>query len=221
MLYAEVMALPIRSALRSAGRYLAKNPTSILKVAKHAVGLKFAVPLDAIRWFIVNTPPGKNAPTDVVVSARPPAVHIAATLDLMGAKLRASSSIKVDELRIDADEMRMTLKLADVDMKVLEGENSPVAGLIKSGALDLSKPGNLANFMPKRPPALVEAHDDTLVVDLMKVPKLAKNFKLRRVLERLTPVVNVSALETDGDFLIVQLRATPAGLARSLSPAAY
>ena len=215
------MALPIRSALRSAGRYLFSNPSSLITVAKHAAGLKFAVPLDAIRWFIVNTPPGKNAPTDVVVSARPPAVHVAATLDLMGTKLRASSSIKVEELRVDPDEMRMSLRLRDVDMKVLDGGNSPIAGLLKSGALDLSKPGNLANFMPKRPPALVEAHDDLLVIDLMKIPKLANNFKLRRVLERLTPVVTVNALETDGDFLIVALKATPSGLAKSLSPAHY
>ena len=211
------MALPIRSALRSAGRYVFKNPFSLVKLAAHAVNLRVAVPLDAIRWFVANTPPGKRSPTDVVITARPPAVHIGATVDLMGTKLRVSASIKVEELRVEPEEMRLTIRLANVDLRVLDGADSPLAGLIKSGALDLSKPGNLANFMPKRPPALIEAHDDILILDLMKVPKLAQNVRLRRILERLTPVVNVSALKTDEDFLILAFRATPMGVPRALT----
>jgi hypothetical protein len=213
------MALPIRSALRSAGRYVARNPFSIVRMARHAANLRVAVPLDAIRWVVMNTPPGKNTPTDVTVAARPPAVNLGATVELMGTKLRASSSIYVDDLRVGGEEIRVTLRLADVDMKVLGDGNSPIGGLLKSGALDLSKPGNLVNFMPKKPPVLIEAKDDILVVDLMKVPKLARNDRLRRVLGALTPVMNVAALRTEGDYLILALRATPAGFPRALSAA--
>jgi hypothetical protein len=39
------------------------------------------------------------------------------------------------------------------------------------------------------------------------------------VLQRLTPVMNVSALKTEGDYLIVALRATPAGFPRALAAA--
>ena len=179
--------------------------------------MRIAVPLDAIRWFVANAPQSKKAPTDVSISARPPAIHVGATLELMGSKLRASSAVRVEELRIHPDELRLTLRLDDVDMRVLDKSQTPFYGLIKSGALDLSKPGNLANFMPQKPPALIEAHDDLLVLDLMKIPKIAKNQRLRQVLSRLTPVVNVSALRTDGDFLIVALKATPLGIPRALS----
>lgn len=213
------MALPIRSALRSASRYVARNPFTLFKVARHAASLRVAVPLDALRWFVANTPPGKSSPTDVVISARPPALHMGASLEMMGSKLRASGSIRVEELRIHPDELRLMLRLADVDMRVLDNSETPIAGLIKSGALDLTKPGNLANYMPKKPPALIEAHDDILVLDLMKVPKLANNFRLRKFLERLTPVMNVSVLKTDGDFLVVGLRATPMGVPRALTAA--
>jgi hypothetical protein len=213
------MALPIRSALRSAGRYVARNPLSIVRMARHAANLRVAVPLDAIRWVVTNTPPGKSTPTDVTVAARPPAVNLGATVELMGTKLRASSSIFVEDLRVGGEEIRVTLRLADVDMKVLGNSDSPIGGLLKSGALDLSKPGNLVNFMPKKPPALIDAKDDTLIVDLMKVPKLGRNDRLRRVLGALTPVMNVAALRTEGDYLILALRATPAGFPRALSAA--
>ena len=43
--------------------------------------------------------------------------------------------------------------------------------------------------------------------------------RLRKVLQRLTPVVNVAALGTEGDFLIVQFRATPFGFPKALNPA--
>lgn len=213
------MALPLRSALRSAGRFVVKNPLSMLSLARHALNMRLAVPIDALRWFVEHTPPGKKSPTDVTISAMPPAVHFGATLELMGSKLRVSAAIKVDELRIDPDELRLQLRLSNVEMKVLDKSETPLSGLIKSGALDLSKPGNLANFMPKKPAALVEAKDDVLVLDLMRVPKIANNLRLRKVLQRLTPVVNVAALKTEGDFLIVALRATPAGFPRALAAA--
>ena len=210
------MAFPIGSALRSAGRFVVRNPLTLFKLARHAAGFRVAIPLDALRWFVANSS-SKKAPQDVSITARPPAVHVGATVEMMGSRLRASGSVRVDELRIHPDELRLTLRLSDVDMRVLDSSVTPISGLIKSGALDLSKPGNLANFMPKKPPALIEAHDDILVLDLMKVPKIASNHRLRQVLSRLTPVVNVAALKTDGDFLVVALRATPMGFPRALA----
>jgi hypothetical protein len=213
------MALPLRAAFRSASRFVARNPFTMMKMARHALGMRMAIPLDALRWFVSNTPPGKSAPQDVTITTDPPAITLGASLDLMDTPVRATASIRVDELRIHPDELRLQLHLSNVSLKLLADSSTPVAGLIKSGALDLSKPGNLANFMPKKPAVLVEAHDDVIVLDLMKSPAIAGNFKLRRVLQRLTPVVNVAALRTEGDFLIVGLRATPLGFPRALNPA--
>lgn len=213
------MALPIRSALRSAGRFIAKNPTAMFSIARHALGMKIAVPLDALRWFIANTPPGKAAPQDVTVLARPPAINVGATVDLMGTPVRASASLKIDELQLGPEQLKVKVRLANVDLKLLGESFTPVAGLIKSGALDLSKPGNLAKFMPKRPDVLIEAQDDYIVLDLMKNPKIRQNDKVRRVLETLTPVVNVTSIETRDDLLLIGLRATPLGFPRALNAA--
>ena len=213
------MALPLRAALRSAGRFIAKNPTTMLSMARHALGMRVAVPLDALRWFIANTPPSTKAPQDVTITPRPPAIGIGATVDLMGTNVRAGASIRVDQIEVGDDKFRVTLRLSDVTMKVLGDSFTPVAGLIKSGALDLSKPGNLAKFMPKKSPVLVEAHDDIIVLDLMQNPKFAANDRVRAVLGTLTPVANVSGLSTEGDFLILQLRVSPFGLPRALNAA--
>lgn len=190
-----------------------------MHMARHALGMRVAVPLDALRWFIANTPPSKKAPTDVTISAEPPAVTLEATVDLMGTKVRAAATVCVDELRVHTEQLRVSLRLSDVNLKVQGNSSSPVAALLQSGALDLSKPGNLVNFMPKKPDVLVEAHDDVLVLDLMKNPRLRMNPTLHRVLSTLTPVVNVTALKTEGDFLILALRATPTGFPRAFQAA--
>jgi hypothetical protein len=213
------MALPLRAALRSASRFMVKNPTTMLSMARHALGMRIAVPLDALRWFIANTPPSKKAPQDVTITPRPPAIGLGATVDLMGTTVRAGASVRVDRIEVSDTQFKVTLRLADVTMKVLGESFTPVAGLIKSGALDLSKPGNLAKFMPKKSPVLVEAHDDTIVLDLMQDPKFAQNERVRGVLGTLTPVVNVAGLSTQGDFLILQLRASPFGLPRAINAA--
>ena len=213
------MALPLRAALRSAGRFIAKNPTTMLSMARHALGMRVAVPLDALRWFIANTPPSKKAPQDVTITPRPPAIGIGATVDLMGTTVRAGASIRVDQFEVGEEKFKVWLRLSDVTMKVLGESATPVAGLIKSGALDLSKPGNLAKFMPKKSPVLVEAHDDVIVLDLMQDPKIAANLRVRGILGTLTPVVQVSGLSTEGDMLIMQLRASPFGLPRALNAA--
>src|ERR1044071_2114344 len=194
------MALPLRAALRSAGRFMVKNPTTMLSMARHALGMRIAVPLDALRWFIATTPPSKKAPQDVTITPRPPAIGIGATIDLMGTTVRAGASIRVDQIEVTDTQFKVTLRLSDVTMKVLGESFTPVAGLIKSGALDLSKPGNLAKFMPKKSPVLVEAHDDVIVLDLMQNPKFASIDRVRAVLGTLTPVVNVSGTARTRSF---------------------
>jgi hypothetical protein len=198
---------------------MVKNPTTMLSMARHALGMRIAVPLDAMRWFIANTPPSKKAPQDVTITPRPPAIGIGATVDLMGTTVRAGASIRVDKIEVGEHSFKVTLKLSDVTMKVLGESFTPVAGLIKSGALDLSKPGNLAKFMPKKSPVLVEAHDDILVLDLMQNPKFAENERVRGVLSTLTPVAQVAGLSTEGDFLILQLRVSPFGIPRAINAA--
>jgi hypothetical protein len=71
--------------------------------------------------------------------------------------------------------------------------------------------------LPKRPSAIVEADADRVVIDLMRVPAIAGNAVLRRVLSILTPVLGIRAIETDGDHLYVSLRATPRGLGEALA----
>jgi hypothetical protein len=209
--------LDARAVLTASIDYIRKNPDELLKAAVNAAGLRFGVPLAALRFLTSQAKLPRKAPKDIEIGSSPPALRLSLSVDAMGTPLRASFAIKIDEIDLSAQAMRVGIRLSDVSLKLLGESDSPVATLIKSGALDLSKPGNLVKFLPKRPPSIVEAENDRIVLDLMRVPAIANNQGLRRALEVVTPMLNVRAIETDRDHIYVALRASPRGLPRALA----
>jgi hypothetical protein len=209
--------LDARSLLNATVDYVRRNPDELLRAAINAAGLRFGVPIAALRYLSSQAKLPRKAPKDIDIGSSPPAIRIALSVDAMGTPIRASFAVKFDEIDLSPSAMRVGLKLSDVKLTLLGESDAPVATLIKSGALDLSKPGNLVKFLPKRPPSIVEAEDDRIVLDLMRVPAIADNSRLRKALEIITPVVNVRAVETDRDHLYVALRAIPRGLPRAFA----
>ncbi len=208
-----------KALARMATDYLKHHPEEILRIVRGAIGLRFGVPMDAVRYFARELGGGPKAPKDVVIEAAPPGVRFAATVDAMGTALRAIAVVYVEELDISTTQLRIGVRIEGLTLTVLGESASPLAGLIKSGALDLSKPGNLVAFMPKRPAALVEAKDDRLVVDLMKVPSIAANPKLKQALSVVTPVLGVRALKTRDDHLDLHLKADISGVPQAIAAA--
>lgn len=204
---------------RLAAEYLKQHPEEILRILRGALGLRFGVPMDAVRYFAREFAGGPKAPKDIVIEAAPPGIRLGATVDAMGTPLRASAVVYVEELAVSTTELRIGIRIEGLTLTVLGDASSPLAGLLKSGALDLSKPGNLVAFMPKRPAALVDAKDDRIVVDLMKVPNIAANPRLRHVLSVITPVLGVRALKTKDDHLDVYLKGHLAGVPEAIAAA--
>jgi len=200
-----------RAMIKAAVGYVRKNPDEVVRAAVNATGLRFGIPLASFRWFASQLT-GAKAPKDVEISSAPPALRFSAVVDAMGTAVRASAAVKIDEVTITDESVRIGVRLREVKLTLVGESDSPVATLIKSGALDLSKPGNLVKFIPKKPPAVVEAEGDRVVLDLMKVPKLANDPKVRKILSLISPVLGIRAIETDRDHLYIKLRATPAGL---------
>jgi hypothetical protein len=199
-----------KQALEAAGNYLRKNPQELSRAAWNLLGLRIGVPIDGIRWLLEQIARGGKV-QDPVITEVPPGIRITATIDLMKTPVRASAVVYIDRMVITPAQIRIETRLEEIWMEVQGDVQSPIAALIRSGALDLSKPGNLAKYMPL-PPSIVEARDNRIVLDLMKDPKIAANPMVRRVLPLVTPLLTAYALETDDDHLEVVFRPLPEGL---------
>lgn len=207
----------VKAVLEAGSKYLRDHPEELLRALRNLLALRFGVPLDALRFF-AGRAKGKKAPKDVVLEAVPPGLRASATVDLMGTPVRAGATVFIERVSITPEELRFELRLQNVSLKVAEdAPESPIAALLRSGALDLSKPGNLAAYMPKRPALLVDAKDDRVVIDLMRHPKIAKNPRATRTVALLAPLLTVAGIESDSAHLDVTLRAFPDGLREAVS----
>lgn len=201
--------------LQRACNYLVEHPDELVRILRNAAELRFGVPLAALR-FAAAQARGRRAPTDVEIEAVPPGIRIAATVLAMGTKLRAGALIFIEGIRVGRDELRVELRLSDVSLVLLEESDSPLAALLRSGALDLQKLGNLVAVMPRRPEFLVEARDDRVVLDLKRHPAFAGS-GVERLLALVTPLVTITGVKTDVEHLDVELGVLKKGLAGALS----
>jgi hypothetical protein len=201
-------------ALKAAGKYLVEHPEELLRIARNAASLRVGVPLAALRWFAARGR-GRRLPSDVVVEAVPPGIRVAATLELMGSRLRASSLVFVERIRVSPDELRVELRFSETELTLLDDSKSPLSALIRSGALDLTKLGNLVAVMPKRPDYLVEARGDRVVLDLKRHPALSTQ-RTDLLLRLITPIVTVTEVGTQPEHLDVKLSLFDEGLQAAL-----
>ncbi|MEM9459750.1 MAG: hypothetical protein AAGF11_36575 [Myxococcota bacterium] len=196
--------------LHAASSYLRAHPEEITRIFRNAFGLRFGVPIASLRWLAGNG--GEGGPKDVEIDPAPPGIRVGATIELMGTVVRAVTKIYIERIRMSAEELRLEVRLEGTTMTVLGDAESPVAALIKSGALDLTKSGNLAAHLPGLSRLLGESKDNRLVIDLMKHPSLGKNRLARRMLGLVSSVVTVHGVESDEGHVDVVLRAFPRGV---------
>ena len=206
----------LKAVLEAGSKYLFDHPEELLRALRNLLALRFGVPLDALPFF-AGRAGGKKGPKDLVLEAVPPGLRVGATVALMGTEVRADATMFIERVSITPDELRFEIRLANFSLKVPDdAPESPIAALLRSGALDLSKPGNLAAYMPKRPALLVDAKDDRVVIDLMRHPKIAKNPRAIRAVALLAPLLTVAGIESDSEHLDVTLRAFPDGVRQAV-----
>jgi len=191
--------------------YLRLHPEELGRAVRSALGLRFGVPIAALRWL------GQQAERtgkleDFQIDSVPPGLRLSGNVDAMNTPIRASAVIFVERVVFNDEELTVALRLEEVMLKLNGDSDSPVAALIKSGALDLSNPGTLLNFMPGRSPVVAEANGNRIVLDLMRDAKIGKNPLVRRAVSLLTSFVTLHGVETDTKHLDIAFRALPTGL---------
>lgn len=192
--------------------YLREHPDELVRIARSATKLRFGVPVAVLRWLVTQID-GDGIPKDVEIESAAPGIRVTATVEEMSTLLRGSAILVVQSVRFSERELRVEVRLEEVSVRLLDDQSrTPLAALIRSGALDLSRTANLVAHLPTRPAVLVEAIDNRLILDFMQIPMLARNERLRRVVGVMSTLLSVERVETDESHLDVALKALPQGL---------
>lgn len=203
--------MALRQAAEAATNYLKRNPSEIPRALRNALGLRVGVPLDLFRW-LAEQAEKQGKLSEVVITPKSPGVHFSAVVDAMRTAVRASASMYIERVSLSSGELRIELRVEDVELALAADSDSPVAMLIKSKALDVSKPGNLVKHIPNLPKFVVEARGNRIVLDLMKHPKIENNARTRGIVSLVTSLLTVHGVEVDRGHVDVSLRAVPEGV---------
>src|ERR1700677_175193 len=103
--------LDVRSIVTAAVDYVRKNPDEVVRAVVNAAGLRFGVPLAALRYLSAQAKLPRKAPKDIEIGSSPPAIRISLSVDAMGTAVRASAAIKIDEIDFSPASMRIGVKL--------------------------------------------------------------------------------------------------------------
>lgn len=204
----------VQDAAVAASRYLRRNPGELSRALRNALGLRVGVPLDIFRW-LAEQAEKQGKLEDVELAPRAPGIHFAASIDAMHTPVRASATLHVEKVHLTGRELRFDLRVEDVSLVLLGESNTPVAMLIKSGALDLSKPGNLVRHLPELPPFLVDARDNRISIDLMRIPDIDNNPVTRSAIGLVTSLMTIHGIEFEGGHMDVSFRAMPEGVVQA------
>ncbi|MEE9382485.1 MAG: hypothetical protein V3V08_03630 [Nannocystaceae bacterium] len=200
-----------RRVVEAAGRYLRDHPDELRTALKNALDLRFGVPMAAFGWLAAEFLHGSSKVHDVKIEPVPPGIRVAATFEKMQTRLRGSADIFVDRVTMGAGTMCVEIRMESVALELAEDADTAVAALIKSGALDLSRPATLLGYLV-RSPVLLRAEGNAVALELMAHPRLAHNPHVSRALTVLASLVEVRRVAADPGHLEVTLRGLPGGL---------
>ncbi len=198
-----------KKAVESMVRYMASHPEEVTRFIRSGLGMRVGVPLAAFRWLLNEV--AKDAGMNPELDADPPGLRFAATLDKMGTQFRVNASLFINQVQIDENHLRVEMRIDNLKLKVLSEEKTQLSALIKSGALDLSNPGDLVSELPGIPSMVVLAEGNKIAIDIMRSPRLIANRRAREVVGLLSSLVTVNNIESDTGHLDVVFRALPQG----------
>lgn len=199
-----------KKAAAAVGDYLRRHPEEVVRAARNALSLKLGVPVVALQW-LAQELGGAKLPRDLRFEARNPGLFVSASFHLMNTPLKGGANVIIERVQMGADALLVDVRLEDIQMKVTDPlAGTPVAALLQSGALDLSRPGDLLAYFPKRPEMVVQARGNVLTLDLMKHPKLSRE-RARRLVAVAVAILGVEDVRTQGQHLDVAFAAFPSG----------
>ena len=198
-----------RKAIESMVKYLASRPDEISRLVRSGLGMRIGVPLAAFKWMLAEVT--KDAGIDALIDVEPPGLRFGATIERMKTRMRINASLFVHDIEIDDRQIRIELRIEGLKVDVLSHEKTQLSALIKSGALDLSKPGDLIQELPNMPPVLVFAEGSRIAVDLMRSDRFSDP-KYRELVGLLSSLITVKDVRTEkSDHIDVSLRTFPRG----------
>ncbi|MEM7134939.1 MAG: hypothetical protein AAF500_00090 [Myxococcota bacterium] len=187
------------------------NTTGLLPVLRVAAGAlvgRVSIPLSLVRNRLAQI----SGEVDIEVAPEPPGLRIRGRAHALGAPIEFSAHVAAEGIGVRGEARIVSIRINDVMLSTPSDAPGPLADAIRQGSIDTDNPATLVGNMAALPDFIVEAHGNTVVVDLMRVPAVANDETVQTLAAAATSYVGISRIDVDQDSIVLGLRAFPGGV---------
>ena len=172
-----------------------------------ALGGRIAIPLSGVRSRV------EELSHDLVlrIEAANPGLRIRGEAHALGAPIAFSARLEAEGIRVEGDTRTVAIRLSEVELSTDEDAPGPLADAIREGMIDTENPATLIGNMMPLPDAIVLAEGQEVIVDLLKLPAIERDQRLRNALAAVTSYLCVTEIEAKDDSIVLELGLLPGG----------
>lgn len=147
----------------------------------------------------------------ITLEAASPGLRIRGSAHALGAPISFAARIDADGVHVEGEQRTIRVTLSEVELSTTEDAPGPLADAIRDGMIDIENPATLIGNMMSLPDFIVEAEGRTVVIDLMRVPALAKDDVTRAAVAAATSYLCVKDIRVAENSIDLQLGLLPGG----------
>jgi hypothetical protein len=183
------------------------KPTQVLRLATSALGGRISIPLSVIRARVAQM----SGKATITLEAASPGLRIRGEAHALGAPISFAARVDADGVHVEGEERTIRITLSEVELSTTDGAPGPLAEAIRDGMIDTQNPATLVGNMISLPDFIVEAEGRTVVIDLMRIPALAKDEVVRATVAAATSYLCVKSIRVNEDSIDLRLGLLPGG----------
>ena len=183
------------------------DPGQAARLVMQALGGRISIPLSAVRDRLI----GISEKVEIDIAEAPPGLRVRGQAHALGAPIAFSTRIEAKGVDVQGERRTVRIRLSEVALATDDDAPGPLADAIRNGMIDTANPATLIGNMISLPDMIVEAEGQDIVVDLMKVPVIARDETLRAAVAAATSYLCVTGIEVADDSILLKIGVFPGG----------
>ncbi|MGB5702740.1 MAG: hypothetical protein WBM48_07980 [Polyangiales bacterium] len=183
------------------------DPGQAARLVMQALAGRISIPLSAVRDRLI----GISEKVEIDIAEAPPGLRVRGQAHALGAPIAFSTRIEAKGVDVQGERRTVRIRLSEVALATDDDAPGPLADAIRNGMIDTANPATLIGNMISLPDMIVEAEGQDIVVDLMKVPVIARDETLRAAVAAATSYLCVTGIEVADDSILLKIGVFPGG----------
>ena len=183
------------------------EPAFAARLLLQALGGRVSIPLSLLRAQAARL----ADKVSLELEGAGPGLRVRGEATALGADIAFSTRIDASGIRVEGLRRTVRIHLSEAELSTPDDAPGPLAETIRNGMIDTEHPATLIGNMVSLPSMVLEASGRDVVIDLMRVPAIERDERLRALVEAATSVVGITGVRIANDAIELRLGLLPGG----------